>query len=253
MAHFILVHGMFHTGWAWSPLARALRERGHVVETPDLIGCGSDVANAGEASIERWSRAIADRAEAAGEKVILVAHSRGGLVVSQAAELAPDSMAALVYIAAMMLPDGMAGMQIPQLIAEAGHEVRPGDMTELEFALDGKTARMPSAALDRLYAPVDPAIRDWALPQVSAEPLAPLMTPLSLSDGRYGTVPRVYVATANDRLLPYEAQQAMLARTSTDTTHVLEAEHMANFTHVDALLDILVTAADRYTKQAEAA
>lgn len=40
--------------------------------------------------------------------MILCGHSRGGIVISSAAERAPESIRALVYITAFMLPSGQS-------------------------------------------------------------------------------------------------------------------------------------------------
>src|SRR6478735_11761016 len=40
MATFVIVHGGFGGGWKWTPVAQALRVRGHTVFTPTLTGMG---------------------------------------------------------------------------------------------------------------------------------------------------------------------------------------------------------------------
>src|SRR5262245_34243335 len=40
MATFVLVHGAWGGGWAWRPVASALRAAGHEVFTPTLTGLG---------------------------------------------------------------------------------------------------------------------------------------------------------------------------------------------------------------------
>lgn len=36
MAGFVLIHGAFHGGWCFDPVAERLRARGHSVCAPDL-------------------------------------------------------------------------------------------------------------------------------------------------------------------------------------------------------------------------
>lgn len=248
MAHFILVHGMFHGGWCWAPLADRLRDSGHVVDTPDLAGCGPDTTPAGSVTLDGWARSVADLVEQASGPVVLVGHSRGGVVISRVAELVPDRVAALVYVAALMIPPGIAVMELPGIVAEEGFEMEPGDMTELDFTADGTAARLKPDAIARLYAPVEADVRDWALPQLTAEPIGPLLTKLELSEERYGRVPRIYIAASRDRLLPYPAQQAMIARSRPAEVHVIDAEHQVILTHVERLVTLLQDVAARYPR-----
>ncbi|MBI2855061.1 MAG: alpha/beta fold hydrolase [Chloroflexi bacterium] len=41
MATYILVHGSFHGGWCWRWVAPILRNAGHEVYTPTLVGLGA--------------------------------------------------------------------------------------------------------------------------------------------------------------------------------------------------------------------
>ncbi len=45
-----------------------------------------------------------------GEEIVLVAHSRNGIVMSQAAEARAPRIAGLVYLAAYLVPDGRSMM-----------------------------------------------------------------------------------------------------------------------------------------------
>ena len=71
---------------------------------------------------------IARRARDAAEQVILVGHSRGGTVISEAAELAPQAILGLVYLAALLLPAGEKAFEAA--VAEDGTQrgrARQGD------------------------------------------------------------------------------------------------------------------------------
>jgi pimeloyl-ACP methyl ester carboxylesterase len=107
MATFILIHGSWHGGWCFDDVRTLLEAEGHTVLAPDLPGMGGSDAEMAQITLQGWADFAADLCRTAPQKpVILAGHSRGGLVVSQAAETAPDPVDALVYICAMMLPDG---------------------------------------------------------------------------------------------------------------------------------------------------
>lgn len=104
---FLLVHGMSHGGWAWEPLARRLERAGHRVVAPDLPGHGRRAAERDRASIAAYARAAADAAIQAGlSRAIVVGHSMGGVVIPKVAELIQARVRRLVFVAAVVLPDG---------------------------------------------------------------------------------------------------------------------------------------------------
>ncbi len=40
---FVLIHGAYHGGWCWQPVARILEEKGHKVYAPSLTGNGDSM------------------------------------------------------------------------------------------------------------------------------------------------------------------------------------------------------------------
>jgi pimeloyl-ACP methyl ester carboxylesterase len=109
MASFILIHGSWHGGWCFDDVKALLEAQGHEVLAPDLPGMGGDAEALKAATLDAWADfAVSLCRRATQRPVILCGHSRGGIVISQAAEEAPQAMDALVYICAMMLPDGLS-------------------------------------------------------------------------------------------------------------------------------------------------
>jgi pimeloyl-ACP methyl ester carboxylesterase len=107
LREFLLVHGMSHGGWVWEALVRRLQRAGHRVVAPDQPGHGRRAAERGRASIAAYGRAAADAAIQAGlSRVIVVGHSMGGVVIPKVAELIPARVRHLVFVAAVVLPDG---------------------------------------------------------------------------------------------------------------------------------------------------
>lgn len=110
MANFVLVHGGGHGGWCYQPVARLLQAKGHVVYAPSLPGMGehSHQRHAGidlDAHIDdvvnllRWE----DLTQA-----IVVGHSYGGMVITGAADRAPDRVGHRVYLDAAYPDDGQS-------------------------------------------------------------------------------------------------------------------------------------------------
>jgi pimeloyl-ACP methyl ester carboxylesterase len=86
---FILVHGSWHDGWCWDGVATLLRGSGHVVHAPDLVGLDDDGTDLAGVTLTTWRDQIVALVDAAAEPVVLVGHSRGGIVISAVAEARP--------------------------------------------------------------------------------------------------------------------------------------------------------------------
>lgn len=101
---------MWLGGWAWRPVAAALRERGHEVYPVTLTGLGDRAHLARpEVDLETHIEDVANllRYEDLRE-VVLVGHSYAGIVVTAVADRLPDRVARLAYVDTGPLPDGMA-------------------------------------------------------------------------------------------------------------------------------------------------
>jgi pimeloyl-ACP methyl ester carboxylesterase len=107
---FVLVHGAWAGGWAWREVASHLRAAGHEVFTPTLTGLGERVHLATpETDLDTHIQDILGVLEYEMLRdVILVGHSYGGMVVTGVAERAPERLAHLVYLDALVPEDGQS-------------------------------------------------------------------------------------------------------------------------------------------------
>ena len=110
-----LVHGAFHGRWCWSRVITGLQAQGHRVVANDLPGLGQDRTPPGDISLETYADAVCDALTAEEEPVLLVGHSMGGIVISQAAERLPEQVKSLVYVSAYLLRDAQSMMDIVQV------------------------------------------------------------------------------------------------------------------------------------------
>ncbi len=192
MATYILIHGAWHGGWCWDRIVSGLEAKGHKAIAPDLPGMGSDTTSFSDTPLSDWADFVADlvRAEK-GQKndgIILVGHSRGGMVISEVAERVPELVSRLVYLTAMLLPDGASLMQT---IADASDD-DPSDM--FIIAEDGKTFTVvPELIGDTFYNQCSDDVVADATSRLCPEPLASFTTPVAVSDAKFGGVPRAYI------------------------------------------------------------
>jgi len=99
-ATFVLVHGAFHGGWCWHPVAEGLRHLGHRVFTPTLTGLGERQHLLSPAvDLNLWVSDITAVIELEGlSNIILVGHSFGGQVVSGVADRCRPRIQHLVFL-----------------------------------------------------------------------------------------------------------------------------------------------------------
>lgn len=101
----MLVHGACHGAWCWYKVATLLRSAGHRVTALDLAAAGANGKRFDELnSISDYYEPLMEfmASLGTGEKVILVAHSLGGVSVSVAMERFPHKISVAVFVAALM-------------------------------------------------------------------------------------------------------------------------------------------------------
>ena len=160
MARFVLVHGGFSGAWIWLPLMDRLKAAGYVVEAFDLPGMGNDNTSASEISLESYAGRVCEVLAANSEPAVVVGHSMGGIVATQAAARCPERVAALVYVAALLPKDGQSLIDLLKLPEGAGEQVLSN------VVVDGEppVAVMPAAASRHaLYGSCADNVAAWAI------------------------------------------------------------------------------------------
>ena len=230
-----------HGGWCWHKLVPLLEAQGHRVLAPDLPGMGEDPTPLSEVTLSTWAEFIARLSREAGEQVILVGHSRGGTVISEAAELAPQSMIGLVYLAALLLPAGQKAFEAA--VAEEARKAAEAG----QGASDGLSLRVePEAARALFYNRASPEDAIWASARLCPEPLAPNVVPLTVTRERWGRLPRAYIECLDDRAVPIELQRAMHAALPCDPVVTMDSDHSPFLCEPRALAGHLADIASRF-------
>ena len=232
----VLVHGAFADASGWQREVAMLQERGYPVIAPadPLRGLTSDAD---------YVRSVL--ATISGP-VILVGHSYGGAVITNAARGA-NNVVALVYVAAfipdagtsvatsydptqfpgsLLTPDALVVRPVPNAAAPGGQDadltIRP-DLFRQIFAGDqgAKTAAVMAATQRPLSA--------FAYTEASGEPA-------------WKTIPSWDLLTLDDRAIAPGGQRFMAERAGAKITTIRSA-HDVMVSHPDAVVDLVVSAA----------
>lgn len=239
MAAFVLVHGAWHAAWAWEELVPLLPG---YVEAVDLPGHGAAAAPVAGCTLEAYAaRAVEalERAQAAGGgPALLVGHSLGGVTVAAASEARPDLVAAAVYLCAYMPRHGESAYGLAR--QDPGSAVTPE--TCVMRRDEGLLELLPERIRDAMYEGCDAGVADCAAARLQPEPLGPMGTVVHLTAERHGTVPRVYVVCASDRIVTPAAQRAMVAAQPCRVVE-LPAGHSPALSHPRELAAVLASLA----------
>jgi pimeloyl-ACP methyl ester carboxylesterase len=242
MVRFVLVHGAFSGAWIWEPLERLLAEAGHESVAVDLPGLGDDRTPAGEVTLDSCAARVRDALAAGSRPQIVVGHSMGGIVATQAAASAPEQVAALAYVAAFLPKDGQSLLALTEFPEGAGDQVQ----ANIEIREDPPVAVMPAAASkDALYGCCTDEVAEWAIERQRPQPLGPMGTPVSIPNNALDEVARYYVQCTQDRAIPPPLQRRMIAENECAGVFELDTDHTPHLSRVGELARILDDIAGR--------
>lgn len=238
MSTFVLIHGAWHGGWCWERVAPILEDAGHRVETPDLPGHGGDPASIEEVTLQAYTDRAREVLDAQPEPVVLVGHSMGGLVISQAAEQRPGRVHTLVYLTAFLLQDGETLIQYAQ--ADAGSTVTHNLVVKED---EGVVLVRDEALREAFYAQCRDEDFEEARSRLVPQALAPFVTPVGVTEENFGRVPRVYVECLRDRAITIDNQRKFQANLPCREVISLDTDHSPFYSTPEDLASHLLSLA----------
>ncbi|KAL5226569.1 hypothetical protein ABZP36_014834 [Zizania latifolia] len=253
--HFVLVHGACLGGWSWFKVATRLRSAGYRVTAPDLAASGIDPRPLREVPTFRDYTgpllAILGSLPP-GEKVVLVGHSLGGVNVALAAEMFPDKVVAAVFLCAFM-PDHTSR---PSNVLEKFIEGNWLDWMDTEMKPQDAEGKLPKSMLFgpkitqekfvQLCSPEDVTLTR-SLMRVSSMFVEDLQVQQPYSEGRYGSVRKVYVVCKQDLAIAEGFQRWMIDNYPVEEVKEIDADHCVMLSRPSELVRCLVDIAEDYT------
>jgi pimeloyl-ACP methyl ester carboxylesterase len=234
METIILVHGAWADASSWDAVVPLLKAKGHEVIAVNLAGHGKDSTSFATISFQTY----ADQVKAAigtRTQVILVGHSFAGMVISQVAEEIPTQIKKLIFLAAGLPHDGDDLLSLSKQ-DPASHI---GKYLTVDQA-HGAAIIAKEGVADVFAADAPQQIQDYLTANIKPEPLAPLATPVHLTEKKYGSIRKVYIHTLNDHAISYPAQQAMVKAGKVEKVYALPSSHTPFLSMPDKLAAILL-------------
>ncbi len=223
----VIVHGAFADGSDFAKVVPFLQARGIKVTVVQngLESLPGDVATA---------RRVIDNQPG---KVVLVGHSWGGAVITDAGQ--DDKVAALVYVAAFAPNAG-------QSVAEAGKGFpTPPGITKLVADSKGWLS-LPPAAMAEDFAPDVPAAQA-AVMAATQGPIQAKAFEDKTTGAAWQTRPSWYIVSANDRMISPDLERAF-AKKMNATTTTLPTSHVPQQSRPEDVAAVILAAVNASTK-----
>ncbi|KFK30342.1 hypothetical protein AALP_AA7G249100 [Arabis alpina] len=250
MKQFVLVHGGCHGAWCWYKVKPVLEASGHRVTVVELTASGVNMSRVEEIqSLEDYCKPLLEVLESFGseDKVILVAHSLGGISVALAADMFPSKISVAVFVTSFM-PDTT---NPPSYVFEKYlGTVTEEEKLNMEFGTYGThdrpltTILLGTNYLAKYMYQLSP-IEDFELAKMLVR-VGPAVTSSNLTGTKsfteegYGSVTRVYIVCKEDKGLTEDLQRWFIDNFPVkEVMEIEDADHMI-------VCDRLLKIADKY-------
>jgi pimeloyl-ACP methyl ester carboxylesterase len=234
-ATVVLVHGAWHGAWCFDRVVPLVRAAGVDVVAVDLPGHGADQGPLSDLAGD--AAQVATVLDAVTGDVVLVGHSYGGAVITEAG-LHP-AVQELVYLCAFPVDVGescaAAAADDPDARA-IDHHGRPNLGHVMVLADDGSCTVTAEGARACFFNGVDESWTRWALDRLGRQSFGSLAESPSVVAWR--TRPSTYVVCRDDQAL-HPALQEILARRCTRSIG-WDAGHSPFLSHPDLVADLLI-------------
>ncbi|TWI66491.1 pimeloyl-ACP methyl ester carboxylesterase [Pseudoduganella lurida] len=225
----VLVHGAWADGSSWDRVVPLLQKHGLKVVAVQL----QRASLAGDAAIVR--RAVA----AQGAPVVLVGHSYGGAVITEAGTA--DQVRALVYVAAFAPGDG-------ESIADITRPYPPGPFQAGFIADSAGYVRLSDEVYHRYFVPDLPEARRAVLAATQGPVFAGVLED-KVTRAAWHDRPVYWALPDNDQIIPTPFQQLEAARTNAHVTPIIRSGHVPLQSHPGEVTAVILQAVTEVIKE----
>ncbi|MBC7848897.1 MAG: alpha/beta fold hydrolase [Chitinophagaceae bacterium] len=239
----VLIHGAWFGSFAWNKVVPLVESKGYNVITMDLPGYGNAPQSLANITLNDYVNAVVDLVQPVKGKVILVGHSMGGAVITQAAEvIGVDKVEKLIFLDAFLLRNGESILdqvgKIHRAMKEAGNMEEKKIVADfLVFSEDRNLCTIAAGKTSEVFAhdcpPEDQAILNST---TRWQPVSALATPMNVSDKIYGSIPKYYIQCAGARDLD---RTSILNNMPCQKVYTLPSSHSPFFSMPDKLVAIV--------------
>jgi len=235
MKNYLLIHGAWGAAWEFNNVSELLTKQGHKVTAIDLPGHGHNKAEISAVTMQAYVQTVIATLNELDGKVVLVGHSLAGAIISQVAELIPESIERLIYVAAMLLENGESPLSVMQ--ADEEGLLLPNTL----FSEDGSYATVNEETVRNvlLNDVIDLAYLDEILPKfLFKQATEPFMAKAQLTNDNFGSVEKYYIKASIDKVISPRAQDKMMTNWPLKREFTLESGHFPLTSIPEKLVDV---------------
>ncbi|AYL96938.1 alpha/beta fold hydrolase [Mucilaginibacter celer] len=238
--NYVLVHGAWQAPYVWEAVKATLISEGNNVTVVELPGHGSDQTVPSTLTLNSYRDKVLGAISNVNGKVILVGHSLGGMIISAVAEQNPSKIEKLVYLSAYLPTSGQSLLDLA--LTDAGSSL--GDTVNGQKVLIENDA---IGILDVLHDQITNVFikdgstqaKNLVLQNYRSEPLIPFTNPVTLTAANFGSVPKIYIKTLQDRVVSPGLQNRMIAAGNVKTVYQLNTSHSSFLAKPDSVAILL--------------
>ncbi|CAN8324825.1 unnamed protein product [Cochlearia groenlandica] len=247
--HFVFVHGASHGGWCWYKLITLLEAAGFKSTSVDLTGAGINLTDSNLVfELSHYIQPLFSLLSnlPPNQKVILVGHSVGGGVITEALCKFTRKIAMVVYLAADMVRPGSVSSLNNSMVKMCVGEEEIFEYTYGEGINEPPTGVIMKEKFIRQYYYNQSPLEDVTLASklLRPAPVRALQGVNKLSPNLEAEkVPRVYIKTGKDNMFDSKSQDSLVENWPPSQLYVLEeSDHSPFFSFPTTLFACLVRA-----------
>ncbi|GGD52865.1 esterase [Emticicia aquatilis] len=217
---YVLVHGAWQAPYVWEAVRADLTKAGNQVIVIELPGHGTDKTPLHTLTLDLYRDKVVAAITQLNEKVILVGHNMGGMVVSAVAEKIPSKINKVVYIGAFLPTNGQALVDLA--FSDPDSKLGPNLVESADkLTLDVKKENLISLFIND----GSQNVKESVLTNYRGEPSIPLTNKVTLTPQNFGSVEKVYIKTLQDVVVSPGLQDRMIAGAGIKTIYTVNTSH----------------------------
>ena len=217
----------------WGQIATALRSKGHRVITLDLPGHGNDKTDPKDITLASHCQRVIDSILRINDKVILVGHSMGGIVITKVTDMIPDRIEQLVYLTAILPQNGQSLMDI--VTEDSQSYFKPVFNADTTLLLT-ETTNLVAAACHDCPEPIKKILAQPMPPS----PAKPLIEKVYFNKEILNSKPICFICATEDKAISYATQKKMIeANGNVKKVFPLNMSHIMPLVQVTEVVEIL--------------
>lgn len=245
MSRIVLVHGAMGNATVWpEAFVAGLEARGHTVEAIDLPAQGEDATPKEAVTMQMYADKVVKQLASRPEPAVLIGHSMGGVVVTQAADdfvANGGELDQVIYCTAFLPRNGQSLMMLTHMPEGEGDAVQANLVVTGEPPMGTFPAEAAQAALFN-ETPIE-MLKTMPQTAIESQPIIPFTNPVNITDDR--SIKRRYIFATKDRAIPLPLQKRMATETKIDAVAELDSDHMPYYSRQEQLIEII----DQFTKE----